>query len=120
MIRKCSSQSGLLYSADGGKSWEQLTSAEKPVTMVETTAGGQMFAFVIGEGLLRTSETDMIWQTVSNGPRGSVILHFAVAPAARKRIQWAERRLKRAAPIRIGAQSPRATLGRLKVFSDQG
>ncbi|MBI2586925.1 MAG: hypothetical protein HYW28_13800, partial [Rhodospirillales bacterium] len=44
------------------------------------THGAEVYAFVIGTGLIRTSEEHLGWQVVSNGFGANYILHLAAAP----------------------------------------
>lgn len=80
------SAGGLLYSNDGGQSWIQLTTTEKPATMVATAAGLRVFVFIVGEGLLQASEPELDWQPVSSGFGTAVVLHFAAAPRDTRRL----------------------------------
>lgn len=73
-------QQGLLKSADGGRSWQPAHVLRRPATMVEVTHGAEVYAFVVGTGLIRASEEHLGWQIVSNGFGNKYILHFAAAP----------------------------------------
>ncbi len=71
-------QQGLLFSADGGASWTPGHAAGRPVSLVEVTADGTVFAFVIGSGLLRADEGSLGWETVSGSFADRYLLHLAI------------------------------------------
>lgn len=70
---------GLMQSKDGLKSWEQLGPAKIPVTLVETTPDGTLYAFFVGTGLFKLSAG--AWSIVSEKPGDAVFMHLAVDPA---------------------------------------
>ena len=72
---------GLLRSRDGGKSWHDAYFIRRPATMVQATADGVLYAFIIGRGLVRTVEPDLRWKTVGKISNGAYILHFAADPS---------------------------------------
>ena len=76
---------GLVKSTDGGRVWNAAHVLRRPATMVHVTRGGDVYAFVVGTGLIRTSENPLLWRTVSNGFGGKYVLHLAVAPAGTQR-----------------------------------
>ncbi len=69
---------GLLESSDGGRSWTAALPSPRPVTMVETTAAGEEFAYVIGVGLLKRDQGGA-WQRLGGLADGEFMLHFAAA-----------------------------------------
>lgn len=70
-------ETGLLVSRDGAKSWEVLI-ADIPVTTVELTADGTIYAFVPGRGLLKATETAPKFDMIGQGPDSAgYILHLA-------------------------------------------
>jgi photosystem II stability/assembly factor-like uncharacterized protein len=73
-------QTGLLKSSDGGKSWQPAHLLRRPATMVATTSSGAVYAFVYGTGLVRAMEPGLGWQIVNGEFGKGYILHFAVAP----------------------------------------
>lgn len=77
---------GLLKSTDGGRSWQPAHLLRRPATMVEVTHGADVYAFVIGTGLIRASGEDLGWQVVSNGFGANYILHLAAAPTNARRL----------------------------------
>jgi photosystem II stability/assembly factor-like uncharacterized protein len=76
-------QQGLLVSRDGGRGWAPAHPARQPATMVHAGADGQLYAFVLGAGLVRASEGEGApdWQTVSAGFGRNLVLHLATTQA---------------------------------------
>ncbi|MGH6663081.1 MAG: WD40/YVTN/BNR-like repeat-containing protein [Rhodospirillales bacterium] len=77
---------GLLKSADGGRAWKAAYVLVRPATMVHVTGGGEVYAFVVGTGLIRASEEHLRWQVVSNGFGNKYILHFAAASGGTRQL----------------------------------
>jgi photosystem II stability/assembly factor-like uncharacterized protein len=73
-------QRGLLVSRDGGRQWSPAFATQQTATMVHASPTGMIHAFVVGRGLLRTSEPDLNWQPVGSSFGREVILHFTSAP----------------------------------------
>jgi hypothetical protein len=73
-------EQGLAVSRDGGESWQPDPSLRQPVSMVETTADGAVYAFMLGSGLMRAEEPSLDWQALSNGFGDRYLLHLAVDP----------------------------------------
>lgn len=71
---------GLAMSQDGGQTWRPAPSLAQPVSMVETTANGAVYAFMLGSGLMRAEEPSLDWQRLSNGFGDRYLLHLAVDP----------------------------------------
>lgn len=71
-------QSGLQQSMDGGRTWKALS--DRPTTMVHVTRDGTVYAFMIGTGLVRTSERNVAWQALGKGFGDEYILHLAADP----------------------------------------
>ena len=78
-------EAGLSVSQDGGQSWETIVQGA-PVSLVEVTADGSVYAFVVGRGLVRSTEADMVFAPVSNGLGDRILLHLAVDQADMDRI----------------------------------
>lgn len=70
-------ESGLQRSADGGRTWGVVQGPSGPVTMVHVTLGGNIYAFVVGGGLVRATEKEFVWQAVSDTFGDDYVLHFA-------------------------------------------
>jgi photosystem II stability/assembly factor-like uncharacterized protein len=73
-------QQGLLVSVDGGRVWQAAHLLRRPVSMIEVTTDGSVYAFMLGSGLLRAKEPSPNWQTLSNDFGDRYLLHFAVDP----------------------------------------
>lgn len=79
-------QQGILISHDGGTSWQFAHELRRPVSLVETTGEGTVFAFMLGSGLIRSEEASLDWQPVSNGFGDRYLLHLAVDPGNLNRL----------------------------------
>lgn len=77
-------QSGLKQSTDGGRTWKALS--DRPTTMVYATSDGTVYAFMIGTGLVRTSERNVALRVVGKGLGDEYLLHFAADPRDPKRL----------------------------------
>jgi photosystem II stability/assembly factor-like uncharacterized protein len=74
---------GLFNSADGGKTWRMAHILMRPVSMVHVTGRGEVYAFILGSGLVRAAESAPNWETVSNGFGEDYVLHLADDPNSR-------------------------------------
>lgn len=72
-------ETGLLVSSDAGKTWEPLL-PDAPVSMVEVTPDGALYAFVIGRGLVRAEEPPVNMKTIADDFGQGYILHLAADP----------------------------------------
>jgi len=72
---------GLLVSENGGESWQAAHFNPSPATMVQTTAGGHVYAFVAGLGLVRGTEGSLQWESVNNDFERRYLLHLAADPS---------------------------------------
>ena len=72
-------EAGLYRSDDSGATWERQPEFSQPVTMVQVSRSGVIFAFEVGRGLVAASEDVLAWEEISN-PFGEeeVILHLSV------------------------------------------
>lgn len=70
---------GLLVSVDGGRTWKPLLQGQ-PVTLVEVTPDGTLYAFVADRGLVRATEGSPQFETLTNDFGGGILLHLAVDP----------------------------------------
>ena len=77
---------GLLYSADAGTSWQAAHFRRAPATMVQTGYENDVYAFILGLGLVRTQEPDLRWEIVNDGFGDRYLLHLAVDPGDPKRL----------------------------------
>ncbi len=73
-------QHGLQRSTDGGRTWQPAHVLNRLATMVHVTQSGQIYAFIVGLGLVRASEKDLGWRLVSKEFGEKYILHFAPDP----------------------------------------
>ncbi len=73
-------QAGLIRSTDGGRNWLPMHPAKAASTMVHVTSDGKIYAYIIGNGLLRADEAELDWQLVNPMIDGRYLLHFAVDP----------------------------------------
>jgi hypothetical protein len=77
-------RNGLLRSTDGGRSWK--TELEGLTTSVYVAAGGTVFAFVVGRGLVRSSEKNPGWRVAGGGLGEEFLLHIAADPRDPQRL----------------------------------
>jgi photosystem II stability/assembly factor-like uncharacterized protein len=77
-------QGGLLKSGDGGRTWREAYLVRQPATMVQVTPEGEVYAFLVGTGLIHTSEPRLSWQTLGNDFGERYLLHLAVAPGGER------------------------------------
>ena len=77
---------GAMVSRDGALSWQRAHPARQPASLVETAPGGAVFAFVVGEGLVRAEEPQLSWQRLSNEFGEDFPLHLAVDPTDPERL----------------------------------
>lgn len=74
-------ETGLLVSRDGAKSWEDLLPGA-PVTTVETASDGSVLVYVLGKGLRRALEPALDFSAPAGmAPGGSFLLHLEADPA---------------------------------------
>jgi photosystem II stability/assembly factor-like uncharacterized protein len=85
-ILYAATESGLLRSEDGGRSWQDAYWLRQPASMVHVTPEGEVYAFVLGSGLIRTREPDLAWQAVADAFGEAYVLHFAVDPSERQKL----------------------------------
>jgi photosystem II stability/assembly factor-like uncharacterized protein len=77
-------QNGLLQSSDAGKSWKR--HLDRPTTMAHVTHEGTVYAFVVGMGLVRASEKNLVWRVVGKGFGDRILLHLAGDPRDSQRL----------------------------------
>ncbi|MFV2055819.1 MAG: c-type cytochrome [Thiohalomonadales bacterium] len=69
-------RTGLLESKDGGKNWRDTNQFTLPVTMVQTTADGGLYAFVVTRGLLHRATSSSDWREVNNQFGAQILLRL--------------------------------------------
>jgi len=80
-------QGGLLRSGDGGRTWQDAYWLRQPATMVHATPDGVVYAFLVGTGLIATTEPGLAWQTVSkDGFADDYVLHLAADSMSQSRL----------------------------------
>lgn len=84
-ILYAAAESGLSVSKDGGRSWETVVQGT-PVSLVEVTADGFVYAFILGRGLVRSAEADLDFALLSEDLGDRILLHIAIDPADKGRI----------------------------------
>lgn len=73
-------ENGLRVSEDGGRSWQQAHPSAQPATLVQVAPTGEVYAFVIGSGLLKATEPSLDWTMLSADWGERYVLHLAVDP----------------------------------------
>jgi photosystem II stability/assembly factor-like uncharacterized protein len=79
-------QRGLLRSTDSGRSWSPAHLVQRPATLVRTTRAGEVYAFIVGTGLVRAKEDGLAWETLSSAFGDSYVVHLAVDPTDTRRL----------------------------------
>jgi photosystem II stability/assembly factor-like uncharacterized protein len=79
-------QGGLLKSEDGGRTWQDAYWLRQPAAMVHVTPDGAVYAFVVGTGLIQTSEPKLSWHISKDGFGGDYALHFGIDPMSRSKL----------------------------------
>jgi photosystem II stability/assembly factor-like uncharacterized protein len=78
-------EDGLSLSRTGGKTWERVLEGA-PVSLVEVSPDGLLYAFVLGRGLVMAPEADLTFRTIAGQWGDRILLHLAVDPADRNRL----------------------------------
>jgi photosystem II stability/assembly factor-like uncharacterized protein len=78
-------ETGLLVSSDAGATWSPIVTGA-PVSVVEVTPDGALYAFVLGQGLVRSGDPPAAFETVSNAFGEGYLLHLAGDPADPSRL----------------------------------
>ena len=74
-------KNGLHISVDAGASWQSLEFDGTVVSTVKVGPDGSIFAFVLGRGLMKASESKPHdWTALSNGFGEAIPLHIAINP----------------------------------------
>ena len=77
---------GVMLSRDGGKTWEPSGPQGQPASLVQTAPDGNVYAFVLGSGLMKSPRSVIDWQPVSNNFGERILLHLAVDARDAKRM----------------------------------
>ena len=77
---------GLLITHDLGKTWQPAYMLGRPATMVQTTKAGDVYAFVVGVGLIRGREPTLRWSSLNVGFGDQLIMHLAIDPSNQKNL----------------------------------
>ncbi len=72
-------EAGLKVSLDGGGNWRPAVMFRSTASLVHAAANGTVHAFVLGRGLLSTTEPSLAWDTLYNGFGDHYPLQMAVA-----------------------------------------
>ena len=78
-------ESGLFISTDGGKTWKALLEGA-PVSLVEVTPEGSLYAFVLERGLVKANEPPVTLTDLSNTFGQDYLLHLAADPTNPNRL----------------------------------
>jgi photosystem II stability/assembly factor-like uncharacterized protein len=78
-------QDGLLLSPDWGQRWRQVYPERRPVSLV-VVSGGELYAFVLGIGLIRGEEASRDWKVVKGDWGERYLIHLAVDPNEPRRL----------------------------------
>ena len=73
-------QQGLVVSVDGGRVWQPAHPLRSPVSMMEVTTDGSVYAFMLGSGLIRAEDPFLNWQTLNNDFGDRYLVHLAIDP----------------------------------------
>jgi photosystem II stability/assembly factor-like uncharacterized protein len=71
-------KSGIFMSVDTGRSWQPAHIVKRPATMIQVAARGDVYAFILGTGLVRADDGGVNWRLVSNAFGGAYVMHLAV------------------------------------------
>ena len=72
-------EKGLFISTNAGLAWKPILGSA-PVTLVEVTQDSTLYAFVVGRGLVRSTEGSAMFMTLRNDFGRGILLHMAVDP----------------------------------------
>jgi photosystem II stability/assembly factor-like uncharacterized protein len=72
-------EKGLQLSEDGGATWRVAAFDGEVVSMVENGSGGMLFAYVLGQGLVKSDEKNLNqWSVISNDFGEAIPNHYAI------------------------------------------
>ncbi|APX93897.1 hypothetical protein BWR19_13655 [Halomonas sp. 1513] len=78
-------QTGLLMSPDGGERWRQIHAERRPTSLV-VASQGELYAFMLGVGLVKGPEGSRDWEVVKADWGERYLLHLAVDPNDAQRL----------------------------------
>ncbi len=73
-------ETGVLRSGDGGRNWRPSYANGAPATLIHITATGTVYAYVIGQGFVRSTESEKSWTVLNAGLDARYLLHLAEHP----------------------------------------
>lgn len=73
-------KNGFFLSKNGGRTWRDAYIQKRPATLVATGTDGDVYAFVVGVGLLRATEPNLSWSLVNNDFGEGYVIHLAIHP----------------------------------------
>jgi photosystem II stability/assembly factor-like uncharacterized protein len=76
---------GLLISRDAGRRWSPLP-PRAPVSLVRIGPDGRLYAFVVGQGLVRGAEPPIRTELLGKPPGDAILLHLAIDAADPRRL----------------------------------
>jgi photosystem II stability/assembly factor-like uncharacterized protein len=82
-------QSGLLMSPYGGLRWRLAHPRRNPVSLI-VSSNGELYAFMVGVGLLRADEASREWELASGDWGENYLMHLAVDPSDSDRLVAAD------------------------------
>ena len=77
---------GLLVSRDQGTTWQSANAPAGLSSMVYVTTEQQVYAFVLGKGLIRADERKLQWVSVSNDFADQILLRMVQHPSETQRL----------------------------------
>ena len=69
-----------------GRTWQIGYPLRQPATMVHVSRSGEVYAFIVGTGLIRSNEQNAEWKVVNNGFGTEYIAHLATDSADGRRL----------------------------------
>ena len=79
-------KTGLRVSDDAGGSWRNPSLYRAATPMVQSAGEGEVYAFMVGVGLLKNKESNSSWQVISRDWGQRYLLHLAADPSDPKRL----------------------------------
>ncbi|NIC36402.1 hypothetical protein HBJ58_06915 [Halomonas desiderata] len=73
-------------SPDAGQRWRQAYPEPRPTSVVTITGAGDLYAFIVGVGLMHARDGSRDWRVLSDGWGDNYLLHLAVDPQDPERL----------------------------------